>query len=268
MNLPPVVSDVSEIFMKTHSPNCQTVIHPTGWYVRTQTAHRQQSQERKAMTMDTTTVIFELPDTDSEGAFLREYMVPAWDRLADNDDFESGWFWRAGNFPHNDLVELSRDEHDLNRSNPGSVYFTINGDSGAVVESEQPHWQEFVDDGLLDGWETESHPEYDSVREKMHDKYGTAGGERVYALRQIAADTTVSVLEEFGRPLPMIGEQTADNPVPVGYWTMCHFLMKPHGYDWEEELDAYAKSIQNRLASLATFTSEQTARRRLDDVIA
>lgn len=219
------------------------------------------------MTVATTTVIFELPDTDSEGEFLREYMVPAWDRLQASDAFESGWFWRAGNFPHNDLAELNREDHDLTRLEPGTIYFTINGDPSTVIENETPRWQEFADDGLLDGWETETHPEYDNVREKMHDKYGTMGGDRVYTLRQIAADTAISVLDAFDRPLSIRGEETEDNPVPVGYWTMCHFLMKPHGYDWDEEIDAYTKSIENRLASLAVFSSEQTARQRLDDVI-
>lgn len=184
------------------------------------------------MTIATTTVIFELPDTDSEGEFLREYMIPAWDRLQASDAFESGWFWRAGNFPHNGLVELSREDHDLTSLEPGTVYFTINGDPSAVIEDETPRWQEFADDGLLDGWETESgYPEYDNVREKIHDKCGTAGGDRVYTLRQIAADTAISVLDAFDRPLPIRGEETEDNPVPVGYWTTCHFTMKPHSYD-------------------------------------
>lgn len=218
--------------------------------------------------MNTTQVIFELPDTQSEITFLREYMVPAWPRLQENNAFESGWFWRAGNFPQQELTELSDEEHDLSRLEPGMVYFTINGESEAVVDDEREYWQAFNSEGLLDGWETNSdHPEYDNVREKMHDKYGQTGGDRVYALRQIAAETTVSVLAEFDEPLPIIGEETADNPVPVGYWTMPHFLMKPHGYDWEQEIEAYSKSIQNRLASLAAFTSDETARRTLDDVI-
>lgn len=220
------------------------------------------------MTVRTTQVTFDLPDTESEVAFLQEYMVPAWERFEASDAFESGWFWRAGNFARHDLAELSREEHDLERLEPGMITFIVNGDPEKVVEPEREYWREFEADGLLEGWETRSFdPTYRNAREKMHEKYGPEGGDRVYVLRRLAADLTVELLAAFDEPLPAVGEPTDDNPVPVGFWAMTHFLMKPQGYDWYQEVGACSKSIQNRLVSLATFTSDEEARETLDEVI-
>lgn len=64
-----------------------------------------------------------------------------------------------------------------------------------------------------------------------------------------------------------MGEPTDENPVPVGFWAMTHFPIKPQGYDWYQEIDACTKSIRNRARSLAAFTSEDEARDVLDDAI-
>lgn len=217
-----------------------------------------------------TQVTFDLPDTGSEVEFLREYMVPAWDRFEASDAFESGWFWRAGNFARHDLAELNREDHDLERLEPGMITFVINGDPDPdpVIETEREYWEEFEAEGLLDGWETQSfQPTYLNARDKMHEKYGREGGDRVYVLRQLAAEVTVDLLAAFDEPLPAVGEPTDENPVPVGFWAMTHFLMKPQGYDWYEEIDACSKAIRNRAQSLAAFTSDGAAREVLDDVI-
>lgn len=219
-------------------------------------------------TVETSQVTFDLPETESEVTFLQEYMVPAWDRFEASEDFESGWFWRAGNFARHDLADLSREDHDLERLEPGMITFVVNGDPGSVIETEREYWREFEAEGLLEGWETRSfQPTYRNAREKMHEKYGREGGDRVYLLRGLAAELTVDLLAAFDEPLPAVGEPTDDDPVPVGFWAMNHFLMKPQGYDWYEEIDACTKSIRNRARSLAAFTSEADARDALDDAI-
>lgn len=221
------------------------------------------------MSMNTTQVTFDLPDTESEVEFLREYMVPAWERFEASDAFESGWFWRAGNFAQHDLAELNRDEHDLERLEPGTIIFLINGHPERIIDTEREHWQEFARDGLLEGWETQSFsPQYENAREKMRQKYGRQGGDWAYELRQIAAETTIDLLAAFDQPLPAVGKSNDENPVPIGFWVMTHFLMKHQGYDWYQEIDACSMSIQNRLISLASFTSKREARETLDDVIA
>jgi hypothetical protein len=218
--------------------------------------------------MDTIQVTFRVPDSDHEIAFLREYMVPAWDRLEATPAFKSGWFWRAGAFAHHDHAELTREEHDLEHLDPGTVHLIINGDATAVVETEREHWRAVAADGPLDDWATTSfRPDYVNAQEKLRGKYGPAGGDRVYALRQLAAETTVALLAEFEEPLPVAGEATEANPVPIGYWAMIQYIMKPLGYDWYQEIDACSRAIRNRLVSLAAFTSEAEARELLGDVI-
>jgi len=218
--------------------------------------------------MKTTQVTFDLPDTGSEVEFLREYMVPAWKRFEDSDAFESGWFWRAGNFAQRDLVELDREEHELDRLEPGMIIFLINGQPERVLETEREYWQEFVADRLLEDWETHSfRPRCQNAREKMRQKYGRQGGDWAYELRQIAAKTTVNLLAEFDQPLPAVGNPNDENPVPIGFWTMTHFLMKQQGYDWYQEIDACSTSIRSRFVSLASFTSDEKAREKLDEVI-
>lgn len=218
--------------------------------------------------MQSTQITFDLPDSEAEMAFLREYMVPAWDRFRDSDAFESGWFWPAGEFATHDTPELSRETHDLERLQQGQIVFVVNGDPDRIIEREQDRWEQYKDEGLLDGWETRSfQPEYRNVREKMHEKYGQAGGDRAYRLRSIAADFTIECLAATDSRLPAVGESTDADPVPVGFWVMIHYLMKQQGYDWYSEIDACTKSIENRLRSLATFHGEAAAQEELDAVI-
>lgn len=220
------------------------------------------------MTMSTTQVTFDLPDTRREVEFLQEYMIPAWERFHASDAFESGYFWRAGNFPHNDLVDVEREKHELERLEPGMIIFLINGSPDEIVETEREYWEEFEAAGLLDGWETHSfEPRVENALAKMRDKYGEEGGDIAYRLRGIAADTTVDLLSEFEQPLPAVGESTEENPVPIGFWTIIHFLMKHQGYDWYQEIDACKTAIKGRVMSLSTFTSDEEARAKLDAVI-
>jgi hypothetical protein len=218
--------------------------------------------------MNSTQVTFDLPDTASEVEFLHEYMVPAWERFREDDAFESGWFWRSGNFAQHDVEDLTRDKHDLERLEPGMIVFVINGEPERLLDTEREHWEAFARDGLLEGWETQSYsPQYENAREKMREKYGREGGDRAYKLRQIAAEMTIDLLAAFDQPLPAIGTPSDENPVPVGFWTMTHFLMKHQGYDWYQEIDACSMSIRNRLHSLAVFMSPDEAQETLDEVI-
>lgn len=219
-------------------------------------------------TMKSAQVTFSLPDTPSEQTFLTEYMVPAWSRFDDHSAFESGWFWRAGNFPHHELAELSREEHDLDRLEPGMIVFIINGDPQDVITAEEQEWATFRDRGVLEDWDIHwFHPDYANAREKLLDKYGTVGGARVYMMRTRVADLTIALLDVFDERLPAVGSPTDENPVPIGFWAMTHFMMKQWGYDWDEEIDACTKAITSRLHSLSSFTSSDVARRKLEAVI-
>lgn len=218
--------------------------------------------------MRSSQVTFFLPDSGHEMRFLREYMVPAWERLNDHEAFESGWFWPAGDFASHETPELSRERHDLEQLEQGQIILVVNGDPEPIIETEQERWQAYREEGLLTDWETRSFdPEYRNVREKMHEKYGEVGGDRAYILRSIAADVTVDCLANTDSRLPAVGESSEDDPVPIGFWAMIHFLMKQQGYDWYQEIDACTMAIKNRLRSLATFHGEATAREELESVL-
>lgn len=219
--------------------------------------------------MRSTQITFKLPDTAAEHDFLQQYMVPAWERFRKCDAFTSGWFWRAGSFPDVEFTELTREEHDLTRLTRGMIVFVINGDPETIIDAECDRWQAYRSEGLLDGWSCQSYrPTYRNAREKLFEKYGQVGGARAYQLRIIAAETTIRVLAAFDERLPAVGSQTEDNPVPIGYWAMTHFLMKQQGYGWYDEIDACTKAIRSRLISLASFAETTTATAVLEETIA
>lgn len=74
------------------------------------------------------------------------------------------------------------------------------------------------------------------------------------------------MLTELDGRLPAVGSESAENPVPVGFWVMIHYMMKQHGYGWFDEIDACTKAIQNRLRSLADFHGEAAAQNELDAI--
>ncbi|WP_290811129.1 hypothetical protein [Halovivax sp.] len=214
-------------------------------------------------------ITFDCGGADDEWRFLREYVAPAWDRFEAGDAVHSGWFWRAGRFARHDLAELTRETHDLERLRPGQVILVCNGDVEALLGTERPRWESLREAGLLEGWETRRYdPTWEHAHEKLREKYGEVGGRRAGELRAMATGLSVEYLRRFDEPLPAVGEPTAENPVPIAFWSLFHFLAKQHGYDWYDEIDACATAIENRAKSLAAFTTEAEARRTLEGTIA
>lgn len=209
--------------------------------------------------MRSTQVTFEVSDTDGERRFLREYMVPAWERFEAMDAFESGWFWPHGTHAHYEETDLEA----------GGIVFVINGDPETVIERERERWERLCEEGFLDDWSTRSFdPEYENALDKMQDKLGPVAGRRNLRLRPIASNLTVDVLAEFEEPLSAVGNPTDENPIPNNFWSIIHFVMKQNGYDWHDEIDACTKATKNRLRSLAGFVGEEAAQAKLDETVA
>ncbi|MFC4553300.1 MULTISPECIES: hypothetical protein [Halorussus] len=208
--------------------------------------------------MSSTQVTFEFEEMEAERRFLRRYMVPAWDRFEEMDAFESGWFWRHGRVHR----------HGIDGLEEGKIIFVINGTPGAVIERERDRWEAQKAEGELAGWSTRTfRPEYEDSLDKLRQNFGEVGGRRNYRLRTLAPRFTLEMLREFEDPLPAVGEATDDNPLPVNFWVLFHYLMKQSGYDWYDEIDAATKAIENRLRSLAEFRGEAEARRQLRETI-
>lgn len=211
-------------------------------------------------------VTFGLPDRESERAFLSAYMVPAWERFRAHEAFDRGWFWRFGAASRHGPIELEGGT----TVEDGGVILVLNGDPTPrpLVDAERPRWAELEAEGAIQGWDVQTfHPEYENARAKAIEKFGEVGGDRTYRLRPIAARATLDLVDEFDRDLPAVGTASAENPIPVGFWAVIHYLMKQGGYDWYDEIDACAEAIGNRLRSLARFHGEDAAREARDAVI-
>lgn len=204
-------------------------------------------------------VTFDLADRAAERTFLETYMIDAWNRFQASEAFDRGWFWRFGNTSDHGPVELEGG----NTLEGGGVILVLNGEPSPepVLDAERSRWHDLEADGPLDGFDvTWFHPEYENARQKAIENFGEIGGDRAYRLRPLASRTTLDVLEEFDDRLPAVGESSEHDPLPVGYWTTIHFLMKQSGYDWYDEIEACTRAIENRLSSLAVFHGDDAAR--------
>jgi hypothetical protein len=212
-------------------------------------------------------VTFDLTDREAERSFLESYMIDAWDRFRTHDEFDRAWFWRFGNTSEHGAVELEGGT----TLEGGGVVLVLNGDPTPepVLDAERSRWNDLESEGRIEGWDvTWFHPEYENAREKATENFGAVGGDRAYRLRPLASRMTLSVLEEFDERLPAVGKPSEEDPVPVGYWTTIHFLMKQSGYDWYDEIEACTRAIQNRLTSLAAFHGDEAARDAKADALA
>lgn len=48
--------------------------------------------------MSTVQITFRMKDIAGEATFIREYLVPAWERFEEMEAFDKGWFWRNGRY--------------------------------------------------------------------------------------------------------------------------------------------------------------------------
>lgn len=217
--------------------------------------------------MRSTQVTFRMP-REHEREFLESYMTDAWWRFEAHDDVEAAWFWRFGATSDHGPIELEGGE---TIDGEGGVILVVNGapDPAPAIEAEREHWEREAETPRLRDWTTKTYrPEYENAEAKMVENYGSAGADRAFRFRTIAGATTVRLLEAFDDELPAVGEETPDDPVPMGQWAMIHYLFKGSGHDWYGEIDACRKAIENRLHSIATHLDAETAKAELDRVIA
>lgn len=181
-------------------------------------------------------VIFETDDRESEEPLVREYIVPAFDRLYGRDDVECLTFSRYGTDPS---IE------------GGMVTFEIFGDVVAVTASERHRWDELVDDGFATVWwtdDTEVRIEDFDERELLH-----------HRLHVAASRMSVVFLEEFDDIPAPIAEFGTEDPhqyddAGIGWWMCLHHQINELGYqshDGEEELDLLFQALRNRFYPLA-----------------
>lgn len=180
---------------------------------------------------DRKVVVFETSDVVAEEALIREYVVPAFQRLEDRDDVR----WLAfGRYGHDPSV------------NDGEVTFYVYGDPEAVADDERSRWDELVADGFADEWwtdDTEIRIDELDESERLHTR-----------LWATASRMAVTFFEEFDEVPAPIAEFDADEEFGVGWWIGLHHLVNDLGYqadDGGEEIDLLFETLRSRLFALA-----------------
>lgn len=187
-----------------------------------------------------TVIIFETNSVEAEERVLREYVLPAMERLEDDETCEFVFFNRYGHDPSVD---------------GGEVDFYVFGDPEAIRDSERDHWDELVEDGSAEEWWTD---------DRAVDSNSFSPEKRLQIrLRATASRMAAEFFEEFEDERPdALNSFDTEGEFGVGATTLLHHLLNQLGYqadDGEEEIDLCFENVRNRLYALATSTSVERA---------
>lgn len=204
-------------------------------------------------------VAFDIPSAARETEFVHEYLVPTWPELRASDAFDAGWFWWHGPFVREGTDQLAGKE----------VVFVLEGDIDAIVERECDEWTRLEEAGVVDSWRLRRYDEegFESLLDQQRDSYGAVGGERMYHLKTAMASFAVETWATFEDDLPLLGEESAENPAGIALWAVVHVLMTQTGHTWHEEVEMCTRLVENRARSLEMYEDEAAALDLLDDAI-
>ncbi|APW96599.1 hypothetical protein CHINAEXTREME_01905 [Halobiforma lacisalsi AJ5] len=203
------------------------------------------------------TLQFEFDDREREAEFLVAYLADAWDRFESADWFDTGWFWRYGQF----------DEYDVDYG--PSVELVLEGNPDELLEAERGRWATLQEDRILESWTLERYePEFESLLAQQRDAKGEVGGELDYRLKPLTSRFALEMAQAFeGERVPPVGRESEANPTPIGVWVVVHYVMLQNGYDWYDEIDAASKAIRNRCRSLSHYGGSERALDALREVV-
>lgn len=187
-----------------------------------------------------TVVVFETDSVEAEESVLREYVLPAMERLEDAEDCELAFFNRYGHDPSVD---------------GGEVDFYVFGDPEAIRNRERDRWDELVEDGPAEEWWTDDAP----VDSESFDPEKRLQ----IRLRATASRMAAEFFAEFEDDRPdALDTFDAEGEFGVGATTLLHHLLNQLGYQaeaGEEEIDLCFENVRNRLYALAASTSVERA---------
>lgn len=208
--------------------------------------------------MSTVQVTFRMEDTDGEASFIRNYLVPAWERFETMDDFERGWFWRNGHYGR----------HGIEYFEGGRILLMIDGHPETVV-TEECDWDALIEDGMIKSWSVLPFEEigYDNAYSKAVDYVGKMGADLFMTLKPLLTRTSLNLYEALDDQIAMVGDEGDHNPKGIGFWVVINTLMKQNGYDWYDEIDGCTKSTKNRLKSMTAYKGEEAAQEKLQETI-
>lgn len=187
-----------------------------------------------------TVVVFETESVEAEERVLREYVLPAMERLGDAETCEFVFFNRYGHDPSVD---------------GGEVDFYVFGDRELLRDSERDYWDELVEDGPAEEWWTDN-ASVDT------ESFGPEKRLQI-RLRAAASRMAAEFFEEFEDDRPdALGAFDAEGEFGVGASTLLHHLLNQLGYqadDGEEEIDLCFENVRSRLYAMAASTSVERA---------
>lgn len=134
----------------------------------------------------------------------------------------------------------------------------VRGDFDAAVEREP--WAALVEDGLADGWERRE--EADSER------WGPQGVALSRRLTSLSSRMARKVFEQFdpGERRAPVDTYSDEGPLPVGWWTLWHFLANQQALSADGEIDACMECVRNRPWTLAARDGRRRTDERIDDL--
>lgn len=202
------------------------------------------------------TIEFYFDGAADERRFLRAYLPDTWNRFTASEYWTTGWFWAYHQFAQFDAGP-----------DGGLVRLVFEGDPEELVARESDRWAEFA--GLYE-WKVRRYEEegYDSLLAQQRDAKGDVGGKREYRLKPLVAQFALSIYREFDDPIPMVGEEHAENPKGVGFWAAVHDLLTQCGYHWYDETAMCEKALRNRLKSIASYRGADAAREEYERILA
>ena len=190
---------------------------------------------------EATVVEFDTAGAAADERLVREYILPARDRLLSTDACERCGFLRYG--------------HDPGRPG-GQVRLHLRGEVDLLVAAERDRWDELVEEGLAHSWQ-EVGPDDDT------ETFGARGDALVDDLQFLATAMARPLYEEYDDPTDLAPVDTYpdDGPVPAGWWTLLHFLSNHRALTAREEVDASFEAMRNRLLSLGARDPTQAERK-------
>lgn len=191
-------------------------------------------------------IAFETDGVDGDERLIRAYVMDAIERLPAAGVCEEVGFLRYGHDPTID---------------GGEVRLHVRGDLDAVVDQERDRWGELIVAGLAEGWER--------LEEDDSDGWGPRGETLSRRLTYLSSRMSREVLVEFDPgelPAP-VDTYPEEGPLPIGWWTLLHFLADQRALSAEGEIDASMECVRNRLWALAAREGEAAANERIDDLV-
>lgn len=190
--------------------------------------------------------ILHTDEREKEERVIREYVIPAMERLEGDNRCKFTIFNRYGHHPN---VE------------GGEVLFYIYGDSEELHKQEQAYWAELKEQGLIEEWWTDD-------EDVTFESFGDSKKLRL-RLRALASRMSVLFHDEFEDFKPdAINTFPDENPeLPAGWWGLCHHLINQQGYTNDDEIEIYKRGVRGRLFFEGMAESVEKSERKVEDVI-